>query len=282
MARILIVHGMGHQFSGEHQFHQDCAPALLDGLGLAGVQLDLSDIAAAAYGDLFRRAGTMAAGLPPLSASDVDHPDEVELLRLFWEEAATTDGRVMPPQAETRVRAPDVVQRALNALSQSSFFVELAEAAMIFNLKQVTRYFSDDEVRNAANARIAARITADTRVVVAHSLGSVVAYETLCANPQCGVDTFVTLGSPLGIANLIFDKLRPAPENGRGQWPASLRRWTNIADKGDVVALKKELAPLFDARVRDILVNNDLRAHDAKRYLSARETGSAIAEGLRD
>ena len=282
MARILIVHGIGYQFSGEHQVHQAYASALLDGLGLAGTSLESSEIAAGSYGDLFRKSGTMAAGLPPLTASDVDNTDERELLRLFWEEAAKTDDAVMPPQAETRARTPQIVQRALDALSQSSFFAGVAERALIFDVKQVARYFSDDGLRSAANARIAARVTADTRVLVAHSLGSVVAYETLCANPQWPVTTFVTIGSPLGIANLIFHKLRPAPENGRGRWPASLRRWTNIADKGDVVALRKELAPVFDDRVHDVLVYNGSHAHDATRYLTARETGMAIAEGLGD
>src|SRR5215831_1846715 len=230
MARILIAHGIGYQFSGEHQVHEAYASSLLDGLALAGVTLDSSEIAAASYGDLFRPSGTMAAGLPPSSASDVDNADEAELLRLFWEEAAKTDDAVMPPQAETRARTPQIVQRALNALSQSSFFAGVAERALIFDLKQVARYLSDDGLRRAANGRIAARITSDTRVVVGHSLGSVVAYETLCANPQWPVTTFVSIGSPLGIANVIFDRLRPAPQNGKGLWPASLRRWTNIAD----------------------------------------------------
>jgi hypothetical protein len=224
----------------------------------------------------------MAAGLPPLSASDVDSADESELLRLFWEEAAKTDDAVMPPQVETRARTPQIVQRALNALSQSSFFAGVGERALVFDLKQVVRYFSDDGLRDAAKARIAAEVTPDTRVIVAHSLGSVAAYETLCANPKWPVTTFVTLGSPLGIANLIFHKLRPVPENGKGLWPASLRRWTNIADKGDVVALRKELAPLFDDRVHDVLVYNGSHAHEATRYLTARETGVAIAEGLGD
>jgi hypothetical protein len=282
LARILIVHGVGYQFSGEHLVHQAYAPGLLDGLGLAGTSLEWSEIAAAAYGDLFRPSGTMAAGVPPLSAADVQNGDESELLSLFWEEAAKTDDAVLPPQAATRGRTPQIVQRALNALSQSSFFAGVAERALIFDLKQVARYFSDDSLRAAATARIAGRVTADTRIIVAHSLGSVVAYEALCANPQGPVTTFVTIGSPLGIANLIFQKLRPAPEKGRGQWPAGLRRWTNIADKGDVVALNKELAPLFDDRIHDVLVYNGSHAHDATRYLTARETGIAIAQGLAD
>jgi len=114
-------------------------------------------------------------------------------------------------------------------LSQPSFFAGVAERALVFDLKQVIRYFRDDSLRGAANARIAAGVTGDTRVIVAHSLGSVVAYESLCANPQGPVTTFVTLGSPLWIPNFIFNKLRPAPGKEKGQWPAGLRRWTNIA-----------------------------------------------------
>ena len=49
-----------------------------------------------------------------------------------------------------------------------------------------------------------------------------------------------------------------------------------------LVALKKELSPLFDDRVHDVLVYNGSHAHDATRYLTARETGIAIAEGLGD
>ena len=56
--------------------------------------------------------------------------------------------------------------------------------------------------------------------------------------------------------------------------------WTNIADTGDVVALTKRLAPLFGERVQDLLVNNGSKAHDISPYLTAAQTGHAIAEGL--
>ena len=84
----------------------------------------------------------------------------------------------------------------------------------------------------------------------------------------------VTLGCPLGIRNLIFERLRPPPEDGHGQFPAGAATWTNIADTGDVVALVKRLAPLFGGRVNDLLVNNGSKAHDISPYLTAAETGS--------
>lgn len=127
-------------------------------------------------------------------------------------------------------------------------------------------------------------VTNDTRVIVAHSLGSVVTYEALHAfstrTNWSNVKTLVTLGSPLGIRNLIFDRLTPAPNGGRGIWPPGIERWTNVSDDGDIVALIKKLGSLFGQNLVDIGVSNGARAHDVSPYLTAAETGRAIAAGL--
>jgi pimeloyl-ACP methyl ester carboxylesterase len=128
---------------------------------------------------------------------------------------------------------------------------------------------------------VTALIGPDTRVVVAHSLGSVVAYEALCTVPGHLVRALVTLGSPLGIGNLVFDRLDPAPVDGRGEWPGSEGLvWTNVADGGDVVALEKDLRGRFGDRVCNALVHNGAHAHDATSYLTDKLTGVAIAGGL--
>jgi hypothetical protein len=100
----------------------------------------------------------------------------------------------------------------------------------------------------------------------------------LCAAPYPAVSNFVSLGSPLGIPKIVFDRLVPQPHAGTGRWPPRLRRWTNIADRADVVALTKQLAPQFGA-VTDVLVDNGARAHDMRPYLTAAETGLAILKG---
>jgi hypothetical protein len=61
-----------------------------------------------------------------------------------------------------------------------------------------------------------------------------------------------------------------------------VERWVNIADDGDVVALTKQLNPLFEGTIEDKLVYNGCEAHDAKSYLTAVETGEAIRSGLID
>jgi hypothetical protein len=124
-------------------------------------------------------------------------------------------------------------------------------------------------------------LTPDTRVVIAHSLGTVVAYETLCATGDHEVRALVTLGSPLGIPNLIFDRLDPGPVGGIGRWPGPHQLvWTNIADRGDIVALVKDLRDRFGPRVQNALVHNGSQAHNAIPYLTAELTGQVVAQGL--
>ena len=65
-----------------------------------------------------------------------------------------------------------------------------------------------------------------------------------------------------------------------GAWPGSVRSWDNIADAGDIVALVKDLRPGFGPRVQNRLINNGASAHNLLPYLTARETGDAIAAGL--
>jgi hypothetical protein len=281
VSRIVAVHGVGQQMKGANILRSTWLPALRDGLTLAGVSaFSEGDLTCAFYGDLFRPRGTKTRGSPRLVASDVATELELPLLLAFWEEAARIQPEVASPQDQVKARVPILTQRALHALSKSKFFSGLTERMIIGDLKQVSSYLHDESVRNAVHDRIADAITGDTRVLVGHSLGSVVAYEVLASGAYAQVGTFVTLGSPLGIPNFVFDRLRPAPLDGCGVWPGKLQTWVNVADLGDVVALEKCLARRFAGNVVDVLVNNGAKAHDIRPYLTAFETGTAIAAGL--
>lgn len=277
MARIVGVHGVGKQRLGGNTLLKDWQPALADGLDRAdGPGLAADDLRIAFYGDLFRPPGnTLAVGDPMFTADDVDEGFEAELLLEWWAACARTDPAVPPPGADTLARSPRAVQTALRVLQNSRYFAELSLRALVFDLKQVRRYLTDPSLRAEARGRVEAAIGPDTRVVVAHSLGSVVAYEALCARAgDHQVRALVTLGSPLGM-RMVFDRLRPEP----GGWPG-VPRWTNIADEGDVVAAVKDLSLLFGTGVAGKVVHNGSHAHDATSYLTAKETGRAVAEGL--
>lgn len=284
MARIVGVHGIGQQLNGAAVQKGEWLNPLRDGVALAGgPQIQEADLTCAFYGDLFRPSGTKAVGLPPYDESDVAHPWEQQLLDAWWREASTVEpDRVESPDAATKLgRTPRSVQRALDALSHSRFFAGIAERAFIFDLKQVYLYLHDQEIRRDVRARVEAVVDAQqTRVLIGHSLGSVVAYECLSAHPEWLVNTLVTLGSPLGIRNLVFDLLDSGPSHLVGAWPGSVRSWVNIADQGDIVALVKDLGPGFGPQVENRLIHNGASAHNLLPYLTARETGDAIAAGL--
>lgn len=106
------------------------------------------------------------------------------------------------------------------------------------------------------------------RVVVAHSLGSVVTYEALWAHPDLSVELLVTLGSPLGMRDVVFERLAPVPVRGRGARPPGVRRWINIADKDDIAAIPAVLASCFDGVDRDVSCDIDwLDFHTVRNYL---------------
>ncbi|MFB7738500.1 hypothetical protein ACFC08_29775 [Streptomyces sp. NPDC056112] len=287
MTRMVAVHGIGKQTLGEETLRKEWLPALNDGLARAGTthRLGDPDLAMAFYGDLFRPEGEfLAVGDPPYTAADVDEGFEQELLLTWWQAAAASDPAVVPPCADTLVSTPRSVQAALRALSGSRFFAGVALRGMVFDLKQVHGYLTNPDLRARAMARVADQITEDTRVVVAHSLGSVVAYEALCARSGHQVRALVTIGSPLGIPNLILHRLQPPPTLGgspRGVWPGGAKLvWTNLADDGDIVALVKDFRPVFGEQVRCAIVHNGARAHDASAYLTDKLCGQAVADGL--
>jgi hypothetical protein len=91
-------------------------------------------------------------------------------------------------------------------------------------------------------------------VVVAHSLGTIVAYDVLSEDRFAGRDVraFVTLGSPLGyreIQDVVTKPLRV---------PRCVGRWINVADRIDPIAIDTGLAGDFAGgdRIIDLTVDN--------------------------
>jgi hypothetical protein len=117
-------------------------------------------------------------------------------------------------------------------------------------------------------------------VIVAHSLGTIVVYDVLSEPAFAGLaaDLLVTVGSPLGIAN-VQDRLRDG--GGRpNPVPGKLRAWSNFADRWDPVALDATLRDEFRPPknfARDEAVNNQARNnHDLTGYLSVAMVRSTI------
>ena len=217
------IHGIAQQYQSGPQRTHEWLLALRGGLEAAGFrpvadQLIETDLRVAFFGDLFRPPGTLAGDAPPYSERDLGPADE-ELLTVFYQEAVAQDPALGPPEDAMVGRVPPPVQVMLAGLLRSRTFAGVAKHLLIGNLKQVNAYLDDRQLREQVLDLVAAEVTADTRVVIGHSLGSVVAYEYCCRRKPEGVELLVTLGCPLGIPRLIFDRLDPPPVQGRGAWP---------------------------------------------------------------
>lgn len=95
-------------------------------------------------------------------------------------------------------------------------------------------------------------------VVIAHSLGSVIAYDQLSRLDAAAFDVrlLVTIGSPLGIQE-VQDNLKTLTGQTRLRVPACVRSWLSVADPLDPVALDKWIAGDFAAQ-GGVSVEDDL------------------------
>ena len=249
MAAVVGIHGIAQQFRGGYQLGTVWFDALRDGLTVAGYRAAADALAprglrVAYFGDLFRPPGAMAVQEPPFSSADVQPGLERALLTELYRAGVALDPSLGPP-AGSMGPGRAAVQVMLERLLRSGTFAKVAQRAFIGNLKQVTRFLTDRWVKDLVLERVNEEVGEGTRVLIGHSLGSVVAYEYVCRYRPPSVGLLVTLGSPLGIPGLVFDRLTPVPVDGRGAWPGTVAGWVNVADSNDVVAMRKQLAPLF-------------------------------------
>ncbi|MFJ8080119.1 hypothetical protein ACIQ6Y_05750 [Streptomyces sp. NPDC096205] len=284
MAHVVMCHGIGYQYKHRETAFTDWYDALRMSMTDAALPVPAPEqVSAVFYGNCYRGlkpgknvavAEDEFADIPNFRSGDVRDPFEVALLEAF---AQGTEEPVSGGKG--------LVQAALRRLERSERLGRPPEKVVIWLVRQVRRYLDpDDEVRVCAQQRFERVVTPDTRVVVAHSLGSVVAYEALCAHPEWNIDTFVTLGSPLGLG-VIRDRLQSPADKA---WP-HVRSWVNIAAEEDPVALVKKLGPLFDERVDDRPVVNLPRRHPGRyvlgghsvtRYLTTADLAEAVGAAL--
>ena len=96
-------------------------------------------------------------------------------------------------------------------------------------------------------------------VVIAHSQGSMIAYDVLRRLNQqdCDVALFITIGSPLGLQEVKDDAARFGPLTV----PECVARWCNIAELFDPVAFDPILADDYAPSARNVAVE-DFQVHN--------------------
>jgi hypothetical protein len=234
MARVLGVHGVGNlraEMTPEQAAH-NLAGIWHKHLCRGGVGLrPHDDVVVAYYAALLHPPGRQGAGAGGLD----DLPADAEDMLWAW----LTEHDL--PTGTARGRGTWPLRQALAWIAERRHLApHLVELFVATFFREVAAYLRTTEggARHAAREQVAEAIhDHNPQVVLAHSLGSVVAYEALWAHAELHVDLLITVGSPLALPHAVFPRLVPAPENGLGARPPGVRRWINLADPGDLVAL---------------------------------------------
>lgn len=308
MAAIVLVHGIAQEQASAKSLEAQWLPQLAGGVQLARFA-DLADrlwpprqlpggieARMAFYGDCFLRPGQM--GLDPGELTVEQQTLAEQLAQAWLERAAATASDPYDrheAQRELRfLRGPlgeeqglgSSARTAIASLARLRWFAPLgmAMAQRFVNraLAQVTRYFTDEQIRGYALDQVAKLIGPETKVLLGHSLGSVVAYEAAHRLKQ-PLPLLLTLGSPLGLHTIVYECLRPQPPT----FPPTVARWVNVTGRDDCIAAAPDLSPLFDAtrpshaRLEGCwTVDTGAKPHDACFYLTKRETGRPIGQTL--
>jgi hypothetical protein len=146
-------------------------------------------------------------------------------------------------------------------------------------VRQVDAYLTRSNIYDAVNDIVAPAFVDGPRVIVAHSLGTIVSYLVLrriAANPR--VPLFVTLGSPLGIPT-VKQYLKPPSLHK----PNGVMDWLNGVDERDYVALVSKLDEAsFAGGIDNVcdIHNREEDAHSIEDYLANARVAKKIHEAL--
>jgi len=224
-------------------------------------------------------------------------------------------GKVQPKPSSFRRRSLNFVEKILDKLllneDMTINYKSITDSIIRKHFKDLEIYYSSGCMGEKHKGKLARDVIRDDLreilrkfrdfdiLLVAHSMGTIIAYDVLNEEGKDRrVDTFVTMGSPLGLPVIIsryaqqqraFDqKIKPVTTP-----PNVLRRWYNLTDLEDRVAfnydLQDDYAPnALGVAAEDMIVHNDYEAdgkanhHKVYGYLRTRELAEIIDEFLTD
>ncbi len=173
----------------------------------------------------------------------------------------------------------DIVSQKLDLTGVASWLLGklLKDLAFYYdNERQIADHDGNkDTARKVLDATLHKAIVAETGnelMVIAHSMGSIIAYNTLRdigrSNPDCKVKEFITIGSPLGLPYVKAKIVEERDYDTRVRTPTCVGRWRNYADRKDPVAIDIHLRDDYSAndagvRAEDDLILNDYHTTDA-------------------
>lgn len=246
--QLVLIHGRSQQGKDAEVLKQQWLNSLKEGLAKNNLTLPIDDanIRFPFYGDTLDQ---LNKGVPAEAVARViirgETPGDQEALFVrsvvmeMKERFAITDERVLElvPAAEQGVIERGVlnwgwVQKVLETLD--THVPGASGASLAVATRDVHRYLHNPGIRAMINMGVSRAFTPDAEtVVVAHSLGSIVAYNLLKNEGKKNnwkVPLFVTVGAPLAV-RAVKEAIAPR------KYPSCVDKWFNAMDPRDVVSL---------------------------------------------
>ncbi|MFF1676865.1 hypothetical protein ACFVYG_12615 [Streptomyces sp. NPDC058256] len=272
--KILIVHGIGNYRASVEPaeasllLRDSWLQSLREGAATTRDDLNIS-LSVAYYAHILRASDSRQAG-PDTVLTD----DELDLF-LSW-----ADAYGVPIQKAQGPGTMPVRQVLSWVAGRGGAATEAVTSLVLRFIREVNEYFTVDEKRHRVRELVETEIRSQRPdLVIAHSLGSVVAYEALW-NSDVPVPRLLTVGSPLGLRGGIFDRVMPGPVGGRGNKPDCVEQWVNVADRGDIVAIPRFLSDSYSGISGDHETYIGRFAfHALGSYLSSADVGALIHFG---
>lgn len=294
MKQLVFVHGRAQENKDAAALKAEWVDAWRSGLAKSGLSMPISDtdIRFPYYGQTLydlaqgKTAGEAAAVI--VKGDDADREQQAFVREVILEvqrKQGITDADL------AQAAGVDVVQRGplnwewlqgvLKVIDQRVPLASGASIALATN--DVYQYLDNIGIRDEIETGVRQALTPEVpTVVVAHSLGTVVAYNLLLregAAQRWKVPLFATIGSPLAVT-AIRKKLAP------NRHPMCVGRWLNVLDERDVVALYPLDADHFplDPQItnkRDV-DNPTPNRHGISGYLSDQEVAKALFDAVID
>lgn len=290
--RLVLIHGRAQENKDSIALKADWIAAWERGLRKSGASmpLDERDVRFPYYGQtLF----DLVHGAPDKQVAEVivrgtrTDLEELELLQSVVEEVRRK-ANITEEQVEAEAGSEVIDRSVLNwawvqaTLSAIDRHVPGASGASIaLATHDVYQYLRNPGIKNTIDAGVRAAMQAGVpTVVVAHSLGTVVAYDLLRREGrQAGwkIPLFITLGSPLAVS-AIRKALRPL------KFPVCTSAWYNALDERDIVALYPldtttfDVTPAIENKVD--VDNHTENRHGIEGYIDDRDVARKIYDAL--
>lgn len=267
-----------------HGIHQDGKdPAILKSEWLSAIsesQKDTTnstitedDIVFPFYGDLLANLTLAATGKSrsfETRVSETGTTDVVldsEAFEAFWEDTQ----KEMLGSVASVPRGKGIHKSSFKIIAKGIEAISPLKGQLALKLlKQAYAYIQIPEIQKQVNDKVRPFLESNTpKIIISHSLGTIVAYKILLElfvqGKLSSVPLFITLGSPLSL-KIVMKQLKDDTQS----MPA-VKKWVNGSDKEDFIALGNELnGGFYKMEIENIsdLENGKEDPHSIEKYLS--------------